>query len=224
MKNNIFLCVVFLINSLSGIAQINKDQLALTVSKVDAENTEKLKAYIWKFHADVSGDGGNKSTFVSEFSFDENGDLTINVVDGETNIEKKPGVRGRMQQNAIADKMSYVSKTMKYTLAYTYMSKGQLIDFFDKAQVTEKDGVLIAIGKNIYVEGDQLTIRMDAESKHYLSKSFSTKMGEDPITGEVKYQTFTSSGVNHISTTKLQMPAERISIDGENKDYTIRVD
>jgi len=223
MKKNI-LFAVFAICSLSGFAQMDKDQLALAVSKVDAENTEKLKDYVWKLHADVSGEGGNKTTLISEFSYDEKGDLTINVVDGETNIDQKRGIRGKMQQNAMEEKLAYVSNTLKYALAYTYMSKGQLLDFFDKAEVTEKDGILIASGENVYVKGDQLTVRMDAESKYYLSKSFSTKMGEDPISGEVEYDVFKTSGVNHISTTKLEMPAEKISIDGENKDYTIRIE
>jgi len=57
----------------------------------------------------------------------------------------------------------------------------------------------------------------------YLSKNFSTKMNEDPISGEVEYDTFKSSGVNHITTTKLNMPAENVSIVGENKDYTVRI-
>ena len=218
------LFAVFLACSLSGFAQINKDQLALEVSKVDAENTEKLKAYIWKLYADVLGEGGNKTTLISEFRYDEKGELNIKVVEGETNIDPKHGVRGKVQQSAIENKLEYVSEAMKYGLAYTYMTKGQLLDFFDKAEVTIKDGVLIATAKNVYVEGDQLTIRMDAKSKNYLSKSFSTKLGENPINGEVQYETFKSSGVNHISITKLEIPAETITINGENKDYTIRVD
>ncbi len=210
--------------SLTAFAQIDKDKLALDVSKVDAENTEKLKAYVWKFHAVVSGEGGNKTTLISEFGFDEKGELYINVVDGETNVDRKPGVRGKMQQNAMESKLAYVSNAMKYSLAYTYMTKGQLLDFFDKAIITKKDGVFIAKGENVYVKGDQLTIRIDAKRKHFLSKTFSTKLGEDPISGDVQYETFESSGVNHISITKLEMPIEKITIDGKNKDYTIRVD
>ncbi|NJL76123.1 MAG: hypothetical protein HC892_15010 [Saprospiraceae bacterium] len=224
MKKSIILLVALATCSLTAFAQINKDQLALEVSKVDAENTEKLKAYIWKFHAVVSGEGGNKTTLISEFRFDEKGELNINVVDGETNIDRKAGVRGKMQQNVIESKLAYVSDAMKYSLAYTYMTKGQLLDFFDKAEVTEKDGVLIAKGEDVYVKGDQLTIRIDAKSKYFLSKTFSTKLGEDSINGEVQYETFASLGVNHISTTKLEMLVEKITIDGENKDYTIRVD
>ena len=225
MKKNVLLFIMaFLTFSLSGFSQIDKDQLALEVSKVDAENLEKLKAYTWKLHADISGEGGNKTTLISEFRFDEKGDLNINVVDGETNIKQKPGIRGKMQQNAIENKLEYVSKAMEHSLAYTYMSKGQLLDFFDKAELSEKDSVIIANGKNIYVEGDQLTIHIDAKTKYYLSKSFSTKLGADPFNGELKYDTFKSSGVNHVSITKLEMPSEKITINGENKDFTIKID
>jgi len=218
------LSVAFVALSLSGFSQIDKDQLALEVSKVDAENTEKLKEYIWKLHADVFGEGGNKTTLISEFKYDDTGELNINLINGETNIQKKPGIRGKMQQSEIEGKVDNVAKAMQYALGYTYMTKGQLLDFFDKAEVIERNGVLTAKGKDIYVTGDELIINIDAATKLFLSKSFSTKMNADPISGEVLYDTFKSSGVNHITTTKLDLPAESVKIEGENKDYTIRID
>jgi len=224
MKSRIILFVCLITSGLSAYSQIDKDQLALEVSKVDADNTAKLKEYIWKLHADVTGDDGAQTTLISEFQYNESGELNIRLVDGETNIKKKPGLRGKMQKNAIESKVEYVAKAMEYALAYTYMSKGQLLDFFDKAEISQKDGVITAKGSNIYVAGDDLTIKIDAKSKLYLSKKFSTKMNEDPISGEVEYDTFKSSGVNHITTTKLNMPAENVSIVGENKDYTVRID
>ena len=224
MKKYSMLLVCLITFGLIGNAQIDKDQLALEVSKVDAENTEKLKEYIWKFHADVLGEGGNKTILISEFQYDDEGELNIRIIDGKTNIIKKPGVRGKMQKNVIENKIEYVAKAMKFALAYTYMSKGQLIDFFDNAEVTEKGGVITAKGKNIYVDGDELTINIDAESKRYLNKNFSTRMNNDPVSGEVSYEIFKSSGVNHITTTTLDLPAEAVRIVGENKDYTVGID
>ena len=224
MKKIILLFVALLACSLTGFAQIDKDQLALDVSKVDAENTEKLKAYVWKLHADILGEGGNKAKLISEFRYDEKGKLNITVVDAETNVEAKGGLRGKAQQSAVEEKQEFIKKSLEYSLAYTYMTKGQLLDFFNKAEVTTKDSILIVSGKNIYVQGDQLTIRLNANSKYYLSKTFSTKLGESPINGEVQYEAFKSSGVNHISTTKLDMPSEKMVINGENKDYTIKID
>jgi hypothetical protein len=224
MKDYILSLVIILSIGFSAYSQIDKDQLALEVSKVDSENTMKLKAYIWKLHADVQGEDGNKTKLISEFKYNEDGQLDIKLVDAETNIKKKPGLRGKMQKNAVESKVEYLTKAMKYALTYTYMSKGQLLDFFDKAELSEKGGVITAKGHNIYVEGDELIILIDAETKLYINKRFSTLMDEDPISGEVNYDTFKSSGVNHVTTTKLYMPAENISIVGENKDYTVRID
>ena len=58
----LFVCLIAF--GLSGHSQIHKDQLALEISRVDADNTEKLKEYIWKLHADVLGEGGNKTTLI----------------------------------------------------------------------------------------------------------------------------------------------------------------
>ncbi len=115
-----------------GFSQIDKEQLALTISKADDANTEKLKAYIWKRKSDVSIGGEHKLTTLTEFSFDEQGKLQAKMVDAESSVKQKPGLRGKVQQNAAEDKMDYVGKALELSLAYTYMTKGQLLDFFGK--------------------------------------------------------------------------------------------
>jgi len=223
MRHFLFIAVLGLGFSTTALAQVDKDQLALEVSKVDAENINRLKEYVWKLHSVISGEGGSKTTLISEFQFDEKGELQVTVIDGETNIEQKKGARGKAQQSAMQSKLEYVGNAMKLGMAYTYMTKGQLLDFFDKAEIREENGVIVAVGKNVYVQGDELTIRLDAKTKFFLSKSFTTKMGSVPVQGELKYATFESSGVNHVSTIQLKLPTEHVTIDGENKDYTIRV-
>ena len=84
-------------------AQIDKDQLALTISKADDANTEKLKEYIWKRKSDVSISGAHKLTVLTEFSFDAQGKLQAKVVDAETSVKQKRGLRGAVQQNAAED-------------------------------------------------------------------------------------------------------------------------
>jgi len=220
MKNRLF--TFFLLLPIIGIAQIDKEQLALTISKADDANTEKLKAYIWKRKSDVSVDGALKLTTLTEFSFDEHGKLQAKLVDAESSVKQKPGLRGRAQQNAAEDKMDYAGKALELSLAYTYMTKGQLLDFFGKATVTEKDGMIQATGENIYVQGDKLTVMVDKKTNLYTKKVFSSLLGKDPIDGEINYEKF-SSGVNHGSTTILNMPAQKMKIDASNQDYSQRV-
>jgi hypothetical protein len=118
--------------------------------------------------------------------------------------------------------MDYVGKALELSLAYTFMTKGQLLDFFSKATVTEKDGILEATGENIYVQGDKLTILVDPKTNLYTKKIFSSLLGKDPVNGEINYEKF-SSGVNHGSTTVLNMPAQKMKIDAKNQDYSQRV-
>jgi hypothetical protein len=210
-------CLSFL-----SLAQIDKDKLALEISAAEDANTEKLKAFIWKRKSDVSLDGQVKLTTISEFSFAPDGKLQAKLVDAESNVKQKRGLRGRAQKNAAEDKMEYVGKALELALAYTFMSKGQLMDFFSKAQVTEKDGAIEATASDVYVKGDKLTILVDRATKLYTNKKFSSLLGKDPIDGEIRYEKF-NSGINHGTTTVLNMPAQKMKIDAVNQDYSQRM-
>ena len=216
------LLFIFLIPAMLCSAQIDKDQLALAINKADEANTEQLKSFIWKRKADVYVENVLKLTTITEFSFNQAGELETKIIDSESSEKKKGGIRGMVQENAAEDKMDYVGKALDLSLAYTYMTKGQLIDFFGKATVTEKDGIIEATAENVYVEGDKLTVRVEAATNLFLEKKFSSLLGKDPVDGEVKYEKF-SSGVNHGSTTLLNMPAQKMKIDAVNQDYSQRV-
>jgi len=222
MKNRILLVIICLFLSSISFAQIDKDQLALAINKADEANTEQLKAFIWKRKSDVSIDGQLKLTTITEFSFDDQGKIQAKMVDAESSVKQKPGLRGKAQESAAEAKMDYVGKALELSLAYTYMTKGQLLDFFGKATVTEKEGMIEATGENIYVQGDKLTIWVDKKTNLYTKKVFSSLLGKDPINGEINYEKF-SSGVNHGSTTMLNMPAQKMKIDAKNQDYSQRV-
>src|SRR5436190_6456841 len=133
MKTNRTILAVFaLCLSFTGSAQVDKDKLALEISQADEANTKILKTFIWKRKSDVSVDGKVKLTTITEFSFADNGKLQAKLVDAESNVKQKRGLRGRAQKNAAEDKMEYVGKALELALAYTFMTKGQLMDFFSK--------------------------------------------------------------------------------------------
>lgn len=203
-------------------AQIDKDQLALAINKADESNNEKLKEFIWKRKSDVSIEGAVKLTTITEFSFDEAGKLQAKMVDANSSVKKKAGIRGKMQENAADDKMDYATKALELSLAYTFMTKGELIDFIGKAAITEANGAITATANDVKVKGDQLTVLIEKSTNLYISKKFSSLLGKDPVDGEIKYEKF-STGVNHGSTTVLNMPAQKMKIDAKNQDYSKRV-
>lgn len=214
-----FVMGLFIFSSSSA----QNDELALKISKAEDANLQKLKSYIWKRKSDVFLDGQLKLTAITEFSFDATGKLQAKMVDAESTVKKKPGLRGRAQKNAAEDKLDYIGKALELSLQYTYMSKGQLVDFFSKAVVTKKDdGTLVATGENIYVPGDKLIVNVDPKTNLFKYKEFKSTLGKDAIEGQVNYEAF-SSGVNHVSTTVLNMPAQKMKTNATNQDYTQRV-
>ncbi len=221
MKKIVMLFTLLLIVT-AGFTQADKEQYALAVSNADDANTKKLMQYIWKRKSDVSIDGQLKLSTLTEFSFDEQGKLQAQTIDAQSTVKDKKGIRGKMQENAVEDKTEYVQKALELSLAYTYMTKGQLLDFFSKATIAEKGALIEATGTDVYVKGDKLTILIDKQTNLYTKKTFSSLLGKDPVSGEINYEKF-SNGINHGSTTVLNMPAQKMKIDAKNQDYTQRV-
>jgi hypothetical protein len=176
------------------MAQVDMDDLSLKVSKAEQANLEKLKAYIWKRQSDVYVSGVLKMTVLSECKFDSAGKLDIYPMEAKSTVTEKPGIRGRVQSNAAEDKMDYVAKALELSLAYAYMTKGQLLDFFGKATLLEGAGGLLVISaENVYKKGDKLTVHIDSATNLFKYKEFSSFLDKDPIDGKLFYETFSSS-------------------------------
>lgn len=222
MKNLIALILIGLY--FSAYSQIDRDQLSLDISKAEAANLEQMKAFLWKRVAVVTVDGEKKLTAMADLSFDEKGELEVKVIDADTDVKQKRGIRGKMQANAAQDNMDYVEEALKLAIAYTYMSKGQLIDFFGKAEITEKDGIIQAAAGDVFIKGDSVTIFVDSATKLFTHKEFSSFLGEDrdPISADIPYELF-SSGVSHAKGSIMNLPAKKAVINAKNQDYSKRV-
>lgn len=217
MKINIL--SILLVIAFAGNAQINKEELSLKISKAEDANLQSLKEFIWKRKSDVSLGGVKKLTTLTEFSFNADGKLEAKLVDAESDVKKKPGLRGRAQESAIGDKMDYVEKALGLAVKYSFMSKGELLDFFSKATVTDKGATQEATAENVYIQGDKLTVVVDSKTFLFSFKKFSSFLGKDPVDGELNYEPFTSD-ISHGTTTVLNMPAQKMKIDAVNQDYT----
>jgi hypothetical protein len=220
MKKIIFLlCIAF---GISTFAQIDRDQLSLDISKTDAANTEKLKAFIWKEDLVVTVDGEEKLTVVNEISLDEEGKVHVTNIDSDTKVKQQRGIRGRIQANVAEDNLDYVDKAMDLALQYSFMTKGQLIDFFGKAELTDKDGIITATAGNIFVKGDKVTLKVESDTKLFVSKEFSSFVGEDPMSGKIVYDKF-SNGIDHAKSYTLNLPGKKAVIKATNRDYVMKM-
>lgn len=213
----LILSVVFIFG-LSAAAQTDRDQLSLDVSKADAANMEQLKAFIWKQESVVTVNGEQKASALNEFSIGEDGKVSVTHLDSETNVKKKRGIRGKVQQSTAQGNLEYVQKALDLATDYTFMTKGQLLDFFEKASITEKNGVIEATSADIFMKGDSLTVKIESSTNLFLYKHFSAIMDEDPVSGEIIYGKF-KSGISHATSSTLNLPKKNAVIHSVNKDY-----
>jgi hypothetical protein len=214
----------FIAMTLMAPAQtIDKTKLALDVAAANEANNAKLKDFIWKLKLDAYVNNELKLTTLTEMKFGPDGKLVATPIDAKTTVQAKPGVRGRMQQNAAEESLDYIGKAADLMVQYTYMSKGQLVDFFDKATVTSDGRTITATAQNVMQAGDEMTILIDPATNLFIRKTFKAKSGADPIEGTIDYSTFASTGINHVAKSYLMMPAKAMQVNTENIDYTQRV-
>jgi hypothetical protein len=213
---------LFLLSATIVFGQIDKDQLALKVAKAEEQNLAKLKEYIWKRHSNVFMDNQLNLTTITEFKFKPDGKIETTVVDAKTTAQQKPGLRGAAQKSAAEDKLDYIQKALQLSVNYAFLSKGELVDFFDKATITEKDGMLEAVASNVLIQGDRLLVKIDPTSNLITYREFTSLLGKDAIDGKLNYDIF-SNGTLHGTMTTVNMPVQKMRIEGSNQDYTIRV-
>lgn len=203
-------------------AQIDKEKLSLSISKAEEENNLKLREYVWKRRSDVFIESQLKLTTITEFNYNSEGKLEAKLIDAETTVQKKPGLRGRAQANAAEDKLEYIEKALSLAIDYAFMTKGEMLDFFSKATVTEKNGMIEAVADDVHVKGDRLLVRVDPNTYLFTYKEFTSLLGQDKVEGKLNYEQF-SNGTNHLATTTLNLPAQKMNIEAKNQDYTIRI-
>lgn len=221
--------VIIIVILLAGVAfempqEIDRDKLSLEISKADASNLEKLKAYLWKRESVATVNGEEKLSATADLNFNKNGELEVNVIDASTEVKQKRGIRGKVQASNAQSNLEYVEEALKLSIHYTYLSKGQMIDFFTKAELSINNGIIKAYAENVLIEGDNLTLFIEEDSKLFTHKIFNSFLGDskDPISGEIKFEKF-ESGVSHAAESILNLPAKNAVIHAKNKDYSIRV-
>jgi len=222
MKKLSLILLILIGLGLTSVAQIDTDQLSLDISKADAANMQALKAFIWKMESVVTVDGAQKATALNEFSIEDDGKVSVTNIDSHTDVKQKRGIRGKVQASTAQGNLDYVQHAIDLYTQYAFMSKGQLLDFFDKAVITEKDGIIEATSSDVLVKGDKLTVKVESATKLFIHKEFSSVMGEDPISGKIDYGKF-KSGISHASSSVLNLPEKKAVINSKNKDYVQKV-
>lgn len=190
MKHSLFLLTLlmpFLSLPLTSDAQSvtsSKDpaQWALIYKDQMEKNRKNLSKYTW--HYEVTVMEGEELLYVDllEATRDESGTLQTKTIEQDLKIRKRHGLLAKAgQEKRLADVQEKINFLREVIQSYVYMSRGSVVDFFDKAKVSEAvgyDNALRVDGENVLRQGDFITLFGDKATAHPHFLTFSVPYSE----------------------------------------------
>jgi len=206
----------------SGALAETSAELGLRYATVQQNNVDQLKQYTWQTDTKLSESGEAKVHVVLACRLNEKGEMAQEVVTAETTVKQKRGRRGRKQAAHAGDVGAFLNQVIATMATYIFMSKGQEVDFFDKATITEGAGddagkVIVQAG-NVTVTGDKVTKWIDKESLFTVKITFTTVVDEVPVSGEVLYRPI-ENGPNVPRMSTVDIPSQKGVMETEFLKY-----
>lgn len=211
------LTILGLIVILSAFTQVDKTQLSLDVSKRYKENLGELSKFTWKRKVEGFVQGKPVMSSLSSVTIGQDRKLSAVVIQQQSYVAKKRGIRGAIQKSTMADVNEYVKNAIELTMKYIYLSDGQMVDFFNKGTLSLLDNNLQAECFNLLTQGDHLNYKFDKTSLNYLNQDISTVMSGDPVKATVVYETI--NGLSRVKSVKLNLPGVDVNISISNFEF-----
>jgi hypothetical protein len=206
---------VFLIPS--SFSQVDKTQMSLDVSKKYQQNIGQLAQLTWKRKTEGFVDGKMAISSLSSVTIGPDGKLNAVEIQKQSYVAKKRGLRGAIQMGVVSDINEYVKNAVELVNKYIFLSKGQMIDLFNKGTLSVLGSSLQAEGFNLLLQGDRVNFKFDQSSLLYQSQDVSTVMNGDPVKAVVKYETL--NGINRVNSVVIDLPGPKVKIKLTNFEY-----
>ena len=215
------LTILGLIFTLSSFAQVDKTQLSLDASKRYRENLGELSKFTWKRKVEGFVQGKAVMSSLSSVTIGQDRKLNVIVIQQQSYVAKKHGIRGAVQKSTMADVNEYVKNAIELTMKYIYLSDGQMVDFFNKGTLSLLDNNLQAECFNLLVQGDHLNYRFDKTNLNYISQDIATVMNGDPIKATVLYETI--NGLSRVKSVKLNLSGVDVNVNLSNFEFAKKI-
>jgi hypothetical protein len=217
MKALIPFLFAFLFVIPSSFSQVDKTQMSLDVSKKYEQNTGQLAQLTWKRKTEGYVDGKMAMSSLSSVAIGPDGKLNAVVIQKQSYVAKKRGLRGAIQKGVVSDINEYVKNAVELVNRYIFLSQGQMIDLFNKGTLSVLGSSLQAEGFNLLLQGDRVNFKFDQSSLLYQSQDISTVMNGDPVKAVVTYETI--NGINRVNSVVIDLPGPKVKINLANFEY-----
>ncbi len=215
--------LAMLILAVAAVAQEeDPDEMGLRYAGVQQDGIEQLKQYKWQTEIKMMREDEVKAEFTVANRLNEKGQMVQEVESAEASDRQKRGLRGRAQKQNAEDAGEFLNHVVQVMATYIFMSKGQEVDFFDKATITEgvgsDKGKLVVMATDVTVPKDVVTKWIDPQTLFPSKITFETVVDEVPVQGEVLYRPI-ENGPNVPRQATITIPAKKSVVTTEFLNY-----
>ncbi len=211
VKHLLLSCFV-LTSITSGMAQ-DQTQLALDIAAARAKSTEQLMNYSWQRTIKIFLNEEEKIHNTVKVWFNDEGKMEGSYVGSESS-EEQLNQSESMEQRIGLDYTILFEQTFELVVNYVFLSTENWIELMDNAVVSADDDVVKIELKNLLVQGDEIHIIIDNNTKLYKSIKLSSSVNDIPIIGSLEFETM-SDGTNYPIKTEIIIPKQSMKITTE---------
>jgi hypothetical protein len=217
------IAIVFVFVSPVTAQDADPAQRALKYAEAQQKNIDTLKTYSWKTRTEISENENPMLTTLIQARFDADGKLQHTTISSESHVEKKRGIKGKKQKQKLEELGQLIEKVVSLQVSYISMSKGQMVDFFEKATFEEGTGEMEGMkkihAKGVLVPNDELTVWVDPSTGLKRKLTIKTPLDEETIVDGSIYCNAIKDGPTTASLSVLTIPSQGISIKIESFDF-----
>ena len=217
-KRSCLLLTAFILFSVNALRAQDNTQLGLDIASAQEKNRDQLMGYSWQRSSKIFVDNEEKTHNLVKVWFNSDGQMESSVLSSQSSDKQKRGVRGRAQGNKGQEMVDLLEQSVKISINYINLSKGNWIDLMDRAMVLVDNGEIKIVAKSVLEKGDDTQYLLDLETKLLKSVKFTSVVTGKPFTSSIKFKTM-SDGTNHPTVMTINIPSESLKITAENIDY-----
>ena len=223
MKTWGILIAVFLVAFLAqGAAVEDKAAFGTACADAQAASMQMLKAFKWNADTHLSTSDGKEIHYKLACRLNEKGEMVREVKESDSNIRRKRGFRGMAQHEQAEAAGEMLDHIVSVTASYMYMTRAEEVEFFKSATITEGSGddagKLIVVGRDVTVEGDEVTKVVDPATHFPVRITYQSKAGDVPIDGEILFRPI-EGGPNVPRMATINVPSKEGVVTAEFLDY-----
>jgi hypothetical protein len=193
---------------------------AVQITEERQKNAALMRHYTWMSRTEILKDGQIKDNRLEMCNYDPFGRLQRNLMNDQSAPLPFGFLRRAIAGNERQEMEQYLTGLRGLIDQYTLPSTGKILDFMmsSKPMGPDASGLFSLTGNNVIQPGDNLTIWVNAMTKHVARVQVSTAFQGNPVTLSATFNTL-PSGLNYMSFAEVTVPSKQLSVQVQNFDY-----